>query len=137
MTTQKIYQLPVEITEYDLNTRDDKAQGEFTRDIVTAWFAHPQSKGFTMWGFWEGRHWRPRAALLRKDWSLKPNGSAYLDLVFGEWWTDVRGESSADGKFAVRGFKGTYLVEVTSGGFTKSTPATLTGEGTTLIVTLP
>ncbi len=128
---------PIHITEFDIDIDDEDAQGAYTRDFMTAVFAHPSISGFMMWGFWEGRHWRPRAALLRKDWSLKPNGSAYLDLVFGEWWTDVRGESSADGKFAVRGFKGTYLVEVTSGGFTKSTPATLTGEGTTLIVTLP
>lgn len=35
-----------------------------------------------LWGFWAGDHWIPHAALFRRDWSIKPNGRVYQDLVF-------------------------------------------------------
>ena len=127
----------IHITEFDIDVDDEALQGAYQRDFMTAVFAHPAIKGFMMWGFWEGRHWRPKAALLRKDWSLKPNGAAYLDLVFGEWWTDVHGKSGADGTFAVRGFKGTYNVQVTLADVTKVVPATLSADGLKLSVVLP
>ncbi len=128
---------PIQITEFDIDLGDEAVQGAYMRDFMTAVFAHPSVSGFMMWGFWEGRHWKPRAALLRKDWSLKPNGAAFLDLVFGDWWTDVRGKTGGDGVFNIRGFKGTYSVEVTSGGVTKTVPAVLDGGGLKLVVTLP
>ena len=127
----------IHITEFDIDLDDEEVQGAYMKDFMTAVFAHPSVSGFMMWGFWEGRHWKPRAALLRKDWSLKPNGGAYLDLVFGNWWTDVKGKSDEDGNFGVRGFKGSYLVEVTSGALTKSIPAALDSSGLTVTVTLP
>ena len=127
----------IHITEFDIDLDDEEVQGAYTRDFMTAVFAHPSISGFMMWGFWEGRHWKPRAAMIRKDWSLKPNGGAFLDLVFGEWWTDARGKTGEDGSFGVRGFKGAYLVQVTSGDATKTVPAVLDGNGTKLTVTLP
>jgi hypothetical protein len=63
-----------------------------------------------MWGFWEGRHWRPEAALYRRDWSLKPAAKAWEDLVFGEWWTNVDASVDEHGRATVRGFKGDYEV---------------------------
>lgn len=128
---------PIQITEFDIDLGDEEVQGAYQRDFMTAVFAHPSISGFVMWGFWEGRHWKPRAAMLRKDWTLKPNGAAYVDLVFGEWWTDVRGRTGDEGNFAVRGFKGAYLVDVTSGGVTKTVPAAIPGDGSQLVVTLP
>ena len=127
----------IQITEFDIDIGDEEVQGAYMRDFMTAVFAHPSVSGFMMWGFWEGRHWKPRAAMLRKDWSLKPNGAAYLDLVYGEWWTDVRGKTGDNGDFAVRGFKGSYLVEVTSAGVTQTVPAKLDRNGLQLVVTVP
>ena len=109
--------LPVEITEYDLNTRDDQTQGEYTRDIVTAWFAHPQSKGFTMWGFWEGDHWIPPSAMIRKDWTMRPQAKVWHELVTKTWWTDVTIKADSKGLATVRGFKGDY--EISSGALRK------------------
>jgi endo-1,4-beta-xylanase len=57
-----------------------------------------------MWGFWEGRHWKPRAALWRRDWSVKPNCQAWLDLVHDCWWTKADGRTDAAGSYQTRGF---------------------------------
>ncbi len=102
--------LPVEITEFDLNSQDDDAQGRFTRDLVTAWFAHPQSKGFTMWGFWEGDHWIPSSAMIRKDWKWRPAAKAWHELVTKTWWTDVTVKADRKGIARVRGFMGDYEI---------------------------
>ena len=90
-----------------------------------------------MWGFWEGRHWRPRAAMFRKDWSPKPNAAAFTDLVFKKWWTDETAITDADGAIALRGFKGDYVIDVSIGEVTQSTTATLTRDGLAMTIALP
>ncbi|HET8550321.1 MAG TPA: endo-1,4-beta-xylanase, partial [Bryobacteraceae bacterium] len=67
----------LQITEFDINTADEALQARYTRDFLTASFAHPAITGFMIWGFWEGRHWKPAAAMFRRDWSIKPNGEAW------------------------------------------------------------
>ena len=104
----------LEITEFDINTSDEQLQADYTRDFLTAMFAHPAIKGFLMWGFWEGRHWLPIAAMYRRNWDLKPNGQAWRDLVFRDWWTDVEGATGPDGVLSVPGggFLGDYDITV-------------------------
>ncbi len=104
--------LPIVVTEFDVNIKDEEKQAAFTRDFMTAAFSHPACAGFVIWGFWEGAHWRPDGAMFRKDWSEKPNLAVYRDLVFNEWWTDVEGLTDSKGQFAMRGFKGSYKVIV-------------------------
>lgn len=104
--------LPIVVTEFDVNTKDEARLAQFTRDFLTAAFSHPACTGFVFWGFWEGAHWRPDSALFRKDWTEKPNFHAYRDLVYSEWWTDETGKTNAKGEFALRPFKGTYRVTV-------------------------
>jgi hypothetical protein len=65
-----------------------------------------------IWGFWEGRHWRPDAALWRKDWSLKPNGRVWTELTRKTWWTDEQGKTDRRGRWSTRGFLGDYEIEV-------------------------
>ena len=43
-----------------------------------------------MWGFWEGEIYRRERALYRADWSAKPSGTMFEDLVFNEWWIRAR-----------------------------------------------
>ncbi len=105
------FKLPVVCTEFDVNTKDEKLQADFTRDYMTALFSNPSCAGFLMWGFWEGSHWIPEAAMLKKDWNPKPNLKAYQDLVFDKWWTDVEGKTDADGIFRTRGFLGEYEIK--------------------------
>ena len=89
-----------------------------------------------VWGFWDGNHWRSDAPVYRRDWTLKPSGRAYLDLVRGEWWTDERGETDADGAFAVRGFLGDYEIRVRADGREAVRSATLGPGGAVAVVPL-
>lgn len=57
-------------------------------------------------------HWRPDAALFRKDWSEKPNLDAYRHLVYKTWWTDETGDTNEKGEISLRVFKGTHRVVV-------------------------
>jgi GH35 family endo-1,4-beta-xylanase len=119
----------LEITEFDIDTPDEATQADYTRDFMTAAFSQPSVKAFVMWGFWEGSHWRPRGAMLRRDWSPKPNGEVYKDLVFKRWWTNADGKTGAQGTYATRGFLGDYEIEVKAGGKSKTQRVSLTKEG--------
>jgi hypothetical protein len=74
--------------------------------------------------------------MFRRDWSVKPNGEAFRDMVFREWWTDVRGAAAADGTYRVRGFHGRYEVEAAAGGHTRKMETTLGPQGRELTVSL-
>jgi endo-1,4-beta-xylanase len=124
--------LPVEITEFDVDTSDEQAQADYTRDILTAVFAHPDTKGFTIWGFWEATHWRPRGAMFRTDWSRKPNSFVWEQLVTKDWWTRAQRLSGKDGSVNVRGFMGDYKVVVEDKVFFFSLPK----EGKTITINL-
>ena len=130
------YGKPIHITEFDINTRDEQAQGDYLRDFMTVIFSHPATSNFTQWGFWEGRHWLPQAAMIRRDWSLKPNGQAYMDLVFKAWWTDERRQADANGVCTIRGFLGEYQITVTAGSRTRSVPVSLRRPGTSIRIVL-
>jgi hypothetical protein len=127
----------IHITEFDIDVEDEEIQGQYTRDFMTTVFAHPSVTGFMMWGFWEGRHWKPRAAMFRRDWSLKPNAQAYLELVFDKWWTRAHGRTGASGDFTTRAFKGEHEVTVTAGGATYTRRVTLDWRGAEVVVQAP
>lgn len=107
--------LEVQLTEFDIDTTDEELQADYTRDLLTLAFSHPSVTAIMTWGFWEGRHWRPDAALWRKDWSLKPNGKVWLDLTTRRWWTQATGVTDAKGGFHLRGFPGDYEVRIGRG----------------------
>jgi endo-1,4-beta-xylanase len=104
--------LDLQITEFDVDQVPEDLQADYLKDCMTLCFSHPKVVGFIMWGFWEKAHWRPQAALYRADWSEKPAGRAWRELVFGDWWTDVAGQTDRQGQFKVQGFLGEYQVDV-------------------------
>ena len=126
----------IEVTEFDTDITDEQLQADFTRDFMTTLFSHPRVKGILMWGFWEGRHWRPNGAMVRKDWSLKPNGEAWIDLVQKQWTTAAQGRSGPDGAFKVRGYLGDYEITALSAGKSKTVKASLPKEGAAVKVAL-
>ena len=77
-------------------------QAEFTRDILTVAFSLPAVDPFLMWCFWEGRHWRPDAAMYRRDWTEKPNGAMWRKMLYEEWWTDNAAQANSEGRFTTR-----------------------------------
>jgi GH35 family endo-1,4-beta-xylanase len=126
--------LPIMITEFDVNTQDEELQAAYMRDFLTACFSHSACKGVIMWGFWEGRHWLPDAALYRRDWSIKPNGQMWLDMVKKKWWTNADGKTDGNGKFSTRGFAGEYEVTVTHGNSTAKMTFPLSTAGSTVTI---
>jgi GH35 family endo-1,4-beta-xylanase len=120
--------LPIQVTEHDINVWDEEVMEDYTRDFMTAIFAHPATSGIITWGFWEKRHWIPNAAPWTADWRLRGHGKAWYDMVFKKWWTSVNTETGRSGVAKVRGFLGDYEVEVRYGAKSKKVPVKL-GKG--------
>jgi endo-1,4-beta-xylanase len=102
------------ITEFDINTPDETLQADYLRDFLLALYSHPAASGFTMWGFWENKHWKPDAALLRADWSEKPAARVWRELVCDTWRTKLDAKTDANGIVDARGHLGTYEFLVTT-----------------------
>jgi GH35 family endo-1,4-beta-xylanase len=126
--------LELQVAEFDVDTDNENLQAKYLRDFFIAVFSHPSVQVLQQWGFYEPFHWRPRAALFRKDWSPKPNGQAFLDLVFKQWWTDQKGATDGQGRYSLRGFHGDYEVTVNKGGGSKTANATVGKQGARVTV---
>jgi GH35 family endo-1,4-beta-xylanase len=107
---------PLHVTELDINTPDELVQADYMRDIMTVLYSHSAVEKITLWGFWEGCHWLPLAAMWRKDWSIKPKGQVWLDLVFKQWRTNARLKTDGRGTASLRVFLGDYEVTTTCNG---------------------
>ncbi len=126
----------VQITEFDINTPDADLQGDYTRDFLIAIYSHAAVSGFLQWGFWEGAHWKPDAAMFRKDWTPKPNLAAWKDLVLGQWKTRVNQRAGERGQVAARGHLGRYRASASAGGQRGSAEFVLGAGGAELLITL-
>jgi len=126
----------LQITEFDVNTLDEEAQAAYTKDFITACFAHPRITGFNMWGFWEGDQWMPRAALWRKDWSAKPNGKMLEELLTKTWWTNTTLVTNDKGHATVKAFLGEYQVSTIVDGKPIDAKAVLDQAGKTVMIRL-
>jgi hypothetical protein len=103
---------------------------------MTAVFSHPSTSGVIMWGFWDTKHWLGNSPLFRRDWTLKPSGQVWMDLVFHQWWTNTTATTDASGKCEARGFLGDYEIEVKHGSTDQTIKAKLTAAGTAVKVVL-
>jgi len=130
-------QLEFKITEFDVDTDDEELQADYLRDLLTLTFSHPKFTGFQVWGFWEGAHWKPRAAMIRQDFSEKPAAAIWRQLVLNDWQTDETRTTGADGRVRGRGFLGDYDITVTVGGVAVPATAVLDADGvvTDIVVT--
>jgi GH35 family endo-1,4-beta-xylanase len=124
------------VTEYDVVIDDPELAGAYTRDFYTTLFSHPAVGGIVMWGFWDGSHWKNNAPLYATNWSEKPAGRAFQELVRQKWRTFVNGKTDPKGAFAARGFLGEYEVRVQAGSQKKTVRATLGPSGTSAAVIL-
>jgi endo-1,4-beta-xylanase len=127
---------PIWVTEYDVVLGDEEMAGSYTRDFYTALFSHPAVGGIVMWGFWDGAHWKSNAPLFHRDWSPKPAGESYRELVKKTWHTEATLRTDGGGAILVRGFLGTYAIDVTVGAKQQTATGTLTSGGSTIVVTM-
>lgn len=128
--------VPLQLTEFDINTRDEQLQSDYLRDVMTLTFSRLSFHAIVMWGFWEGRHWRPDAALWRKHWSIKPAGKMWKELVFQTWWTDQQHTTDGLGLCEVSAFLGDYEIIVEHAGLAVTTKATVDKSGRVVTITL-
>jgi len=111
--------LPVQITEFDINMPDEELQADYTRDFLIACYSSSVVTGFTIWGFWEGAHWKKDAAMFKKDWTEKPNAAIWREWVTKKWKTSFTAISDKNGSINNRGHFGKYEIIVTKNGVTK------------------
>ena len=109
--------LRIKVTELDIRPLDDEQlRADYLRDFHIALFSHPAVDGVLQWGFWDGSHWLPDAALFARDWTIRPHGQAFVDLVHGQWKTKASGTTDTAGAYGFRGFNGRYDVQVSVNG---------------------
>jgi endo-1,4-beta-xylanase len=126
----------IAVTEFDVVIDDEQLAGNYVRDFYTVLFSHPAVTTIVMWGFWDANHWKKNAVMYREDWSLKPGGQAYRDLVLGKWRTVAEGSTDSSGQWKTRGFKGEYDIVVKVGGESKAVKGTLAKGGSRIDVRL-
>lgn len=110
----------ISITEYDAEGVEDFMAAEYMRDFLTVTFSHPSVTSFVFWGHWDPLHWLFDAPILREDYSRKPSGQTYIDLVFDEWWTNETRSTGSRGSTNVSAFLGEYDITVTTDSYSGS-----------------
>lgn len=104
------------ITEFDITTlQDEELAADYTRDLLIACFSHPAYTGFVLWGFWEGRHWKPEAASWNLDWTIRKRGEVLEEWIGRRWNTTVTLTTGKEGEVRWRGFPGWYDISNTAG----------------------
>ena len=126
--------LPIHITEFDVDLDDDQLQADYTRDALTIFYSQPAVQAVLAWGFWAGDHHRPRAAMLRKDWTTSASGQPWADLVQGAWSGAASATSDALGRCRITTVRGTLSLEARHQG--RSVRATITASTGEAAVTL-
>lgn len=72
LTKLAALELPIYISEYDVDLLDDAQQLAVFQQQFPLFYNHPQVVGITIWGYMEGQTWRPNTHLLRYDGSPRP-----------------------------------------------------------------
>ena len=91
---------------------DEAAQADYAVKFYRVCFAHPAMRAITWWDLGDQGSWIPGGGMLRADLSPKPVYEQLKRLIHEEWKTRASGTTDAEGRFAFRGFLGTYRVVV-------------------------
>ncbi|XP_067662631.1 anti-sigma-I factor RsgI6-like [Haliotis asinina] len=124
--------LPIWITELDISEPVDDRKADLYEDVLRLYFSTPQIHGIMFWGFWDGRHWKPVAALASGQ-SVTPNaaGRRWQKLFKQDWRTVDQVRPLSTGQATVRGFKGRYSLTLKRRGVTLHNEDVILGNGGT------
>ena len=127
-----VLDLPMAVTEFDMvnNTYEEMER------VLYSLFSEPLVNNFTVWGAWDGNQWRNNAPIYNLDWSLKPSGRAYFDLVKDRWRTDTTLVAGQDGPISLEAFRGTYDVYVEHEGQVTQAQTEVAEDGSSLRIVL-
>ncbi|XP_046549759.1 endo-1,4-beta-xylanase 2-like [Haliotis rubra] len=126
------------ITELDIDDWNENTKADKYESLLRLYFSHPSVEGVMFWGYWDGRHWRPNAALANGQ-NVTPNaaGRRVKQLIKGEWRTNESHPVREGQNLRVRGFKGGYTVQVKhNGNIIKTEQFTLGDNGVDLTISL-
>ena len=128
--------LRLAVTEFDVRGDDwtTAEKVDYVEQFTTLAFAQEQMEHFTLWGFWDGRHPHGSALLFDEDWDLKEEGEAWIDLVYGQWWTQEDGTTDTAGLFSTEAFHGEHDLTVTADGVSRSLRVDLLDSGVFTVV---
>lgn len=132
--------LPLQVTEFDFETKDQELQAQYTSDFLIAIFSHPAMTGLVTWTPYEyirGKGPKPDAAFFDYKRREKPNGHVWNSLVNDSWRTRTKMVTDDNGMVAFRGFKGSYNVEASLGISQISEQAKFFNDDDQLVVVLP
>ena len=73
-----VLDLPIWITELDVEAVDRDVRADGYDDAVTLYFSYPLIGGVLLWGFHDGHHWKPDAALFEGEDYVVSTGSLTL-----------------------------------------------------------
>ena len=125
--------LPIAITECDVDSNDPEYQADFMSDLLTAVFSCEEVEEFLLWGFWARSHWRPNSALLTQNWELTPIGKVWTEFVEQTTRSSQEGESDFSGVFKTRLYCGEYEIVAKNGAQSGTTNVVVTRDGTEVV----
>jgi GH35 family endo-1,4-beta-xylanase len=99
---------------------DEAAQADYAMKFYRVCFAHPSVRAITWWDLSDQNSWLQGGGMLHKDMTPKPVYEQLRHLIHQEWQTHLSGVSDATGRFAFRGFRGAYRVDIEVSGATAS-----------------
>ena len=124
---------PLQISEvslpaYSPTEEDEELQAEWLRYQYSIWFSHPAVEGVMYWDLVDGnapagalgamdQGWNAHyAGLLRFDMSEKPAFKMLKHLFQKEWHTEASMVTDENGCIGLRGFFGTYRLQIENNG---------------------
>jgi GH35 family endo-1,4-beta-xylanase len=130
--------LRIQVTEMNINITDTRLQADYTRDLLMTLFAHPAVDGIVCWAVVANPRAKDQAvAMFNTDWTPRPNGQEWLNLVHGQWWTLQNLKTDELGQADIRGFLGSYRVTAWANGRTVEQTVQLQRKGTALTLVMP
>jgi GH35 family endo-1,4-beta-xylanase len=108
----------ISISEYTLDISDESTREQYTKDLMTIAFSHPNVNEFLFWGY-QGEN-KDKVDIIRKDQSLGSMGKAFTHLTKSVWHTEYK-NSIKGGKVALIGYYGTYEITATVQGVSYTT----------------
>jgi len=99
-------------TDWLSTAEGEKGQLDYVEKFYRLLFSHSAMEAITWWDFMDGGWQGAPAGLVRKDLTPKPIYERLMQMIKGEWWTQVSGNTDDRGEYRFRGFRGTYGVNV-------------------------
>jgi hypothetical protein len=129
--------LPLSVTDFEVDTWDEQAQADYTRDFAMAVFAHPGTSSLSLAAFWAKIHPIPNAALYAADWTPRPSARAWQELMDKKWSSSATITTNGKGVAKTKAFMGYYAIEIRGGAKPKVVYTKLGKSGRWLDISMP